>query len=219
MMDCVLKNKRHETFCWLLAGGTMGPVDALRQAGYKGGLGWLWRLLNREDIGRRLQEIGGLLRRLMIVPLKAAADAAADTARAALVTTRQLLTGKERREPRVQPAGESEPPAAPAPAPPVAPEVSAQVPEACAASPEESEVTPGMVAGVSVAAAEYLLRTKREFEDAAAGLAKHPENPAPYEEQLRQAETNLRRAEDEARRIIAEAKKRRAALSAKYSCG
>jgi hypothetical protein len=71
-MECILKNKRHETFCWLLAGGTLDVVEAFRKSGYKGGLGWLWRLLNREDVGRRLREIGGLLKRLLIAPAKPA---------------------------------------------------------------------------------------------------------------------------------------------------
>ncbi|MDR1828734.1 MAG: hypothetical protein LBR29_10420 [Methylobacteriaceae bacterium] len=95
-MECVLRNKRHETFCWLMAGGTMDPVEAFRKAGYKGGLGWLWRLLNREDIGRRLIEIGGLLKRLLIVPLRAGADRAVESVRAVVDAAQNLLKGGSR---------------------------------------------------------------------------------------------------------------------------
>ncbi|MDR1827874.1 MAG: hypothetical protein LBR29_06055 [Methylobacteriaceae bacterium] len=90
-MECVLKNKRHEEFCWILAAGRMDPVAAFRKAGYKGGLGWLWRLLNREDIGRRLREIGGLLRRLLIAPVAEAVESLKENAVAAAATVKAAV--------------------------------------------------------------------------------------------------------------------------------
>ncbi|MDR1826883.1 MAG: hypothetical protein LBR29_00975 [Methylobacteriaceae bacterium] len=96
-MGCVLKNRKHETFCWLLASNRMDPVEAFRMVGYRGGLGWLWRLLNREDIGRRVREIGGLLRRRLIEPVReGAASAVAAMTGGAASAARVLVSPRGR---------------------------------------------------------------------------------------------------------------------------